>query len=66
MDAVERKDIFFLDHVNMVSNQTKDLLNRMLTKDPSKRVTWKELFDKELTETESISLNFLHNRSDKD
>jgi serine/threonine protein kinase len=48
MSAVEEKDIIFLDHLNNVSKATKDLLLRMLTKDPQKRITWKELFEKEL------------------
>jgi len=60
MDAVDRKDILFLDQVNRVSNQTKDLLIKMLTKDPSRRINWKELFEKELSETESILFFFIN------
>lgn len=48
MDAVEKREIKYLDNVNMISQQTKDLMNKMLVKDPQKRISWKELFEREL------------------
>lgn len=53
MLAVEEREISFLDNVNVVSQTTKDLLLKMLTKDQNKRISWKELFERELTYTES-------------
>lgn len=54
MLAVEEREISFLDNVNVVSSTTKDLLLKMLTKDPMKRINWKDLFERELTYAESI------------
>lgn len=62
LDAVEKRDIKFLDNVNQISASTKELLLKMLTKDPVKRINWKELFDKELTGLE-ISNNSLNSRA---
>lgn len=55
MDAVEKRDIIFLDNVNVVSNTTKELMMKMLTKDATKRISWKELFDRELTGADTNS-----------
>ena len=60
MLEVEEREIQFLDNVNVVSQTTKDLLLKMLTKDQNKRISWKELFERELTYTESNALfNYL-------
>lgn len=56
MLAVEEREIKFLDNVNVVSQQTKDLLLRMLTKDPQKRIGWKELFERELSYADRIKV----------
>lgn len=55
MDAVDKKEIIFLDNINAVSNNTKELMLRMLTKDATKRISWKELFEKELTGADTNS-----------
>lgn len=57
MLAVEEREISFLDNVNVVSSTTKDLLLKMLTKDPMKRINWKDLFERELTYAESIQIS---------
>jgi serine/threonine-protein kinase ULK/ATG1 len=62
MLAVEEREISFLDNVNVVSSTTKDLLLKMLTKDPSKRINWKDLFERELTYAESKSYNEIRNK----
>lgn len=62
MLAVEEREISFLDNVNVVSSTTKDLLLKMLTKDPSKRINWKDLFERELTYAESISDHEIRNK----
>ncbi|CAD8042951.1 unnamed protein product [Paramecium primaurelia] len=49
---LEEREIQFLDNVNVVSQTTKNLLLRMLTKDQNKRINWKVLFERELTQTE--------------
>lgn len=54
MLAVEEREISFLDNVNVVSQTTKDLLLKMLTKDYNKRINWKDLFERELTYAERI------------
>ncbi|KAM3133531.1 hypothetical protein pb186bvf_014373 [Paramecium bursaria] len=56
MSAVEEKEVQFLDNTNYVSQQTKDLLLRMLTKDPVKRINWKDLFERELTYAERLNV----------
>ncbi|CAD8061051.1 unnamed protein product [Paramecium primaurelia] len=60
MLAVEEREIQFLDNVNVVSQQTKDLLQKLLTKDPNKRINWKELFERELTYAERTKNNEQH------
>jgi serine/threonine protein kinase len=57
MSAVEQREIKFLDHVNNVTSQTKELLLQMLTKDPKKRINWKELFEKELKDFSALDRN---------
>ena len=56
MLAVEEREISFLDNVNVVSSTTKDLLLKMLTKDPMKRINWKDLFERELTYAEKCGI----------
>lgn len=46
MMAVEEREIQFLDNVNVVTQQTKEFLLKMLTKDPVKRISWRELFER--------------------
>ncbi|CAD8135760.1 unnamed protein product [Paramecium pentaurelia] len=54
---VEEREIQFLDNVNVVSQTTKNLLLRILTKDQNKRINWKELFERELTQPERKKKN---------
>jgi serine/threonine-protein kinase ULK/ATG1 len=41
---INRKKLKFPKHINNISKTCEDVLRRMLTVDPRKRITWRELF----------------------
>ena len=50
--AINEDQIQFHEQTNPISNNTKELLLRMLTKDPNQRISWKELFERELNNSD--------------
>ena len=48
IQEVSGKNLKFHDNINNVSEYTKDLLRRILEKDPQQRLTWEEFFEHEL------------------
>ena len=50
--AIDSSEIKY-DHHHHISPKTKNLLNRMLTKDPTSRIDWEDLFHLGLDEAEN-------------
>lgn len=56
MDAIENREIKYPEKIP-VSYRTIETLRLMLQKDPAKRISWDELFQRELTQLDLLNVS---------
>lgn len=56
LSAIENRDVKYSEIIP-VSERTKETLKLMLVKDPAKRISWSELFDRELSSKDLANIS---------